>query len=71
VERASTAFDAGDVLARDQSDRVAAGFSGERAVQALGEAGAEHVFTAAIARDGRIAISRGTSSSDVVLIRAK
>ena len=37
----------------------------------LGELGTENIFSGAMARDGKIAISRGTSSSDVVLIRAK
>ena len=37
----------------------------------LGDLGTDNIFNGAIARDGRIAISRGTSSSDVVLIRAK
>ena len=37
----------------------------------VGELGTENVFNGAVAKDGRVAISRGTSSSDVVLIRAK
>jgi Tol biopolymer transport system component len=41
------------------------------ASRAIADVGTDSIFGAAIARDGRIAISRGTSSSDVVLIRAK
>jgi Tol biopolymer transport system component len=33
--------------------------------------GTDNIFGGAVTRDGRIAVSRGTSSSDVVLIRAK
>jgi len=37
----------------------------------LGEAGSDNIYGGAVSRDGRVAVSRGTSSSDVVLIRAK
>jgi hypothetical protein len=37
----------------------------------VGDAGSDNLYAAAVSRDGRIAFSRGTSSSDVVLIRAK
>ena len=37
----------------------------------LTETDADSIFAGAISREGRIAISRGTSSSDVVLIRSK
>ena len=37
----------------------------------LGDLGSDNIFNGAIARDGKVAISRGTSSNDVVLIRAK
>ena len=40
-------------------------------VRVLGEAGTDNVYAGAVSRDGRLALSRGTSSSDVVLIRAK
>jgi Tol biopolymer transport system component len=41
------------------------------APRVLADAGTDTIFAGAISRDGRIAVSRGTSSSDVVLIRAK
>jgi Tol biopolymer transport system component len=41
------------------------------APRVLAEVGGDGIFGVAFARDGRIAISRGTSSSDVVLIHAK
>jgi hypothetical protein len=37
----------------------------------LGDLGTDNIFNGAVSRDGKIAISRGTSSSDVVLIRSK
>ena len=40
-------------------------------VRVLADAGTDNVYAGAVARDGRIALSRGTSTSDVVLIKAK
>ena len=37
----------------------------------IAETGPDNIFNGTIARDGRVAVSRGTSSSDVVLIRSK
>ena len=42
-----------------------------RASREIADVGTDNIFGGAVARDGKIAISRGTSSSDVVLIRAK
>ena len=58
---------------RDGKTQVVARAINGKDVRLLGEAaaGAENVLSAAVGRDGRIAISRGSSSSDVVLIRSK
>ena len=40
-------------------------------VRVLADLGSDNVYAGAVSRDGRVALSRGTSTSDVVLIRAK
>jgi eukaryotic-like serine/threonine-protein kinase len=40
-------------------------------VRVLADVGTDNVYAGAVSRDGRIALSRGTSTSDVVLMRGK